>query len=90
MRLLRRIWKLIWGPPAPVRNTGRTVDEDFADLWMRRCHPQQWARTQGTIEQRLQAMLVCRNEDGQPCWSEDDWVMIYRCLRGVQDSGRTE
>jgi len=57
MRLLRRVWRLIWGPPAPVRNTGRTVDEDFADVAMRRLYPQQWAHTQGSIEQRLQAML---------------------------------
>ena len=84
MRLLRRVWRLIWGPPAHGRDTGRSVDEDFADLWMRRCHPQQWARTHGTIEERLQAMLVCRNEDGQSCWHEDDWKMIYRCLKSVQ------
>ena len=90
MRLLRRVWRLIWGPPAPVRDTGRTVDEDFADVAMRRLYPQQWAHTQGSIEQRLQAMLIARNEDGQPCWSEADWKMIYRCLKGVQDSGRAE
>ncbi|MFN6314178.1 MAG: hypothetical protein ACK46M_22210 [Planctomyces sp.] len=90
MRLLRRVWRLIWGPPAPVRNTGRTVDEDFADVAMRRLYPQQWAHTQGSIEQRLQAMLIARNEDGQPCWSEADWKMIYGCLKGVQDSGRAE
>ena len=90
MRLLRRVWRLIWGPPAPVRDTGRTVDEDFADVAMRRLYPQQWAHTQGTIEQRLQAMLIARNEDGQPCWSEADWKMIYGCLKGVQDSGRAE
>ena len=46
--------------------------------------PQQWAHTEGTIEQRLQAMLIARNEDGQPCWSEADWKMIYGCLKGVQ------
>ena len=90
MRLLRRVWRLIWGPPAPVRDTGRTVDEDFADVAMRRLYPQQWAHTQGSIEQRLQAMLIARNEDGQPCWSEADWKMIYGCLKGVQDSGRAE
>jgi hypothetical protein len=73
-----------------VRNTGRTVDEDFADVAMRRLYPQQWAHTQGSIEQRLQAMLIARNEDGQPCWSEADWKMIYGCLKGVQDSGRAE
>ena len=90
MRLLRRVWRLIWGPPAPVRDTGRTVDEDFADVAMRRLYPQQWAHTQGSIEQRLQSMLIARNEDGQPCWSEGDWKMIYGCLKGVQDSGRAE
>ena len=90
MRLLRRVWRLIWGPPAPVRDTGRTVDEDFADVAMRRLYPQQWAHTQGTIEERLQAMLIARNEDGQPCWSEGDWVMIYRCLKGVQQKREVE
>jgi len=90
MRLLRRVWRWIWGPPAPVRDTGRTVDEDFADVAMRRLFPQQWARTQGTVEQRLQSMLIARNEDGQPCWSEGDWKMIYGCLKGVQQQQEVE
>jgi len=90
MRLLRRVWSWIWGPPAPVRDTGRTVDEDFADVAMRRLYPQQWAHTQGSIEQRLQAMLIARNEDGQPCWSESDWKMIYQCLKGVQQQQEVE
>ena len=89
MELLRRVWRWIWGPPV-TGDTGLTVDEQWADILMRRLHPQQWAHTQGTIEQRLQAMLIARNEDGQPCWSEGDWAMIYRCLKGVQDSGRAE
>ena len=84
MRLLRRVWRWIFGRPAPVQDTGRTVDEEWADIWMRRMFPQQWAHTEGTIEQRLQAMLIARNEDGQPCWSEADWKMIYGCLKGVQ------
>ena len=87
MRLLRRLWSWIWGPPAPVRDTGRTVDEEWADIWMRRMFPQQWAHTQGTIEERLQAMLIARNEDGHPCWSQSDWTEIYRCLKGVQQRG---
>ena len=48
MRFLRRVWRWIWGHPAPVQDTGRTVDEEWADIWMRRLFPQQWSRTQGT------------------------------------------
>ena len=62
-----------------------TADEMFADLMMQQRHRQQWQRTRGTIEQRLQAMLIARNEDGQPCWSEQDWQKIYWLLKGVQE-----
>ena len=62
-----------------------TVYEERADQVMRRRHPQQWARTRGTIEQRLQAMVDARNEDGKPCWSLEDWRVMYYWLRRVEE-----
>ena len=62
-----------------------TADEMFADAVMTHRHRQQWQRTRGTIEQRLQAMLIARNEDGQPCWTQEDWQQIYRLLKNVQE-----
>ena len=63
-----------------------SADEMLADVLMTHWHRQQWQRTKGTIEQRLQAMLIARNEDGQPCWSEQDWQKIYRLLKNVQEN----